>query len=448
MVRALLLGRVYRGGGLEVTALTPVRVFISYSHRDAADRAELVSHLGGLVLDGILEICDDRRIRAGDDWQDKLREFLGQAEIILLLVSNEFVGSRECQKETEIALQLLEAGKARVIPVLIRQVYVGSRLGRLQFLLGNRPIPSTGEARDLAFTEIARNIQEVALEIRTPAPKTGKRSAPTLMEKLNSVALSLADQGRPREALEILDGLIETLDHKFGDENEDVAALLSNRGLVRQDLGDLEGARQDLERAKVISQEILGPDHPVVARRLANLGGALLELGDEEDKKYAWRLLNRAFTSLEGAGAASTPDLLLAGLHLGDAIESDPGRAKVLLERVLTVDEKEPRAAAAAHSTLGRIAFRESRFGDALNYFLRAIESTETIYDGEHPWVGIDLHNLGLTYRALGNVTEAREALQRALAILVPQFSAGNPRVLQTEKALALLAATSTSAPR
>lgn len=423
--------------------LPPVRVFIAYPHRDAADHDELVSHLGGLVLDGILEICDDRQIRAGADWRDKLQESLEQADMILLLVSNEFVGSQECQRETEIALQLLDAGKVRVIPVLIRQVYVGSRLGRLQFLPGNGPIPLAREARDAAFTEIARKIQEVALDIRSTAPRAEKRSAPSLMEELNSRALSFADQGRHWKALEILDGLIENFGPGLGEPNADFAALLSNRGLVRQDLGDLEGARQDLEQALEISEEILGPDHPVVARRLAHLGGVLLELG--EDAK-ARALLERALVTLEGASEAWSPDLLIACLHLADALEAEPRRARNLLERLLA-EHSEPRAIAAAHSTLGRIAFRQGRFKDALNHFRQALEIGERSYKRGHIFVGMDLHNLGLAHWALGRLDKARSALQRALAVLSSRLGAESPRVKRTEEALALASDLAVSAP-
>ncbi|HSK81052.1 MAG TPA: toll/interleukin-1 receptor domain-containing protein [Thermoanaerobaculia bacterium] len=415
--------------------LPPVRVFISYPHKDAADHDELVSHLGGLVLDGTLEICDDRQIRAGANWRDKLQEFLEQADIILLLVSNEFVGSKECQKETEIALQLLEAGKVRVIPVLIRQVHAGSRLGRLQFLPGNGPVPSAGEARDAAFTEIARKIQEVALEIRTAAPRAEEKGAVDLTGKWNSLALRLADQGHPREALEILE---EAIGIHRNQRTEDFAALLSNRGLVRQDLGDLEGARQDLEQAWEISEEILGPDHPVVARRLAHFGGVLLDLGKDEKARA---MLERALVTLEMASEPWTPDLLITCLHLGDALEAEPRRARDLLERLLAEDSG-PRAAAAAHSTLGRIAFRQGRFPDALNHFRQAVEIGERSHKRGHIFVGMDLHNLGLTQWALGRMDKARGVLQRALALLVPRLGADTPRVRQTEEALALVSGT------
>ena len=47
-----------------------------------------------------------------------------------------------------------------------------------------------------------------------------------------------------------------------------------------QALGDLPGARTQLERALQISEAALGPDHPNVGIRRSNLGGVLQDLGD------------------------------------------------------------------------------------------------------------------------------------------------------------------------
>ncbi|MGB7875532.1 MAG: hypothetical protein WBL25_14200 [Anaerolineales bacterium] len=43
-------------------------VFISYSHKDEKWKDCLVTHLGVLEQEGILDIWEDRRIEAGDDW--------------------------------------------------------------------------------------------------------------------------------------------------------------------------------------------------------------------------------------------------------------------------------------------------------------------------------------------------------------------------------------------
>jgi tetratricopeptide (TPR) repeat protein len=49
---------------------------------------------------------------------------------------------------------------------------------------------------------------------------------------------------------------------------------------VLQDLGDLEGAKANYERALAIGKAALGSDHPQVAIRLNNLGCVMSALGD------------------------------------------------------------------------------------------------------------------------------------------------------------------------
>jgi tetratricopeptide (TPR) repeat protein len=50
--------------------------------------------------------------------------------------------------------------------------------------------------------------------------------------------------------------------------------------VVLQALGDLTGARAQLEQAVDISEAALGPDHPSMATRRGNLGRVLQALGD------------------------------------------------------------------------------------------------------------------------------------------------------------------------
>ena len=47
-------------------------------------------------------------------------------------------------------------------------------------------------------------------------------------------------------------------------------------GRVLRDLGDLAGARRELERAVAIDEAVYGPDHPGVATDRSNFGGLYL----------------------------------------------------------------------------------------------------------------------------------------------------------------------------
>jgi TIR domain len=73
--------------------LEPVKVFISYSHKDERYREQLKEHLYAAKRQGLIEDWHDRKIAPGEEWQDLINENLETSEIILLLVSSSFIAS-------------------------------------------------------------------------------------------------------------------------------------------------------------------------------------------------------------------------------------------------------------------------------------------------------------------------------------------------------------------
>ena len=73
-----------------------VRVFISYAPLDDALRERLRAHLSPLEREGLVQAWDDREILAGDEWADEIDECLNKADVILLLVTADFIKSEYC----------------------------------------------------------------------------------------------------------------------------------------------------------------------------------------------------------------------------------------------------------------------------------------------------------------------------------------------------------------
>ena len=102
---------------------TPIQVFISYAHEDAEVASKLEKHLAVLLRRGQISSWFDREIEAGTDWKREIEQRLNSSQIILLLVSAEFLASDNCYGvEMQRALQRHDAGEAVVIPVIARQV--------------------------------------------------------------------------------------------------------------------------------------------------------------------------------------------------------------------------------------------------------------------------------------------------------------------------------------
>jgi TIR domain len=78
---------------METTLKTTLKVFYSYSHKDQDYREQIEIHLSNLKKLYNLETWFDRQIIPGDNWEAVLEERLNTADLILLLISPDFIHS-------------------------------------------------------------------------------------------------------------------------------------------------------------------------------------------------------------------------------------------------------------------------------------------------------------------------------------------------------------------
>lgn len=140
-----------------------VEVFFSYAHEDETLRDKLANHLKLLQRQGLINAWYDRDISAGEEWKKEIEQQLNSAQIILLLISDDFLASDFCWSvELERAMERHEAGEARVIPVILREVdWHGAPFGKLQALPKNAEPVMNWANIDQAFTDVARGIRKV-----------------------------------------------------------------------------------------------------------------------------------------------------------------------------------------------------------------------------------------------------------------------------------------------
>jgi TIR domain len=142
---------------------TPATLFYSYSHKDEELRKELEVALALLRRQGSLKAWHDRQILPGEDWRNAINSNIESAEIILLLVSADFIASDYCY-ETEMsrALERNQAGEAVVIPVILRPTdWSSAPFAKLQSLPKDGKPVVTWLNRDEAWTDIVLGIRAV-----------------------------------------------------------------------------------------------------------------------------------------------------------------------------------------------------------------------------------------------------------------------------------------------
>lgn len=80
-------------------------VFLSYSHADESLRDQLEKHLSALKRQGLIDSWHDRRIVAGKEFDKEISGNLEKAEVILLLVSSDFLASDYCYERVSRCTQ-------------------------------------------------------------------------------------------------------------------------------------------------------------------------------------------------------------------------------------------------------------------------------------------------------------------------------------------------------
>jgi TIR domain len=119
----------------------PFEVFISYASQDKPLREELEKHLAVLRHRQLITHWHEGEISPGTDTEQQIREHLNTANLILLLISPDFLASDLCYSmQMQQAMTRHDQGQAHVLPILLRRVYYqGAPFAKLQ------PLPRNGE---------------------------------------------------------------------------------------------------------------------------------------------------------------------------------------------------------------------------------------------------------------------------------------------------------------
>lgn len=139
--------------------IQPTRIFILGTAVDCAERDRLEIHLSPLCRSGQAEIWHEGKVQPGLMASEEVQRQFLRAEIIILLVSADFLASDECDEHMRAAIKRQQAGESRIVPILLSPTTtVGTPLANLAFLpSGGKPIsdwPSSESAWHDAVQQI------------------------------------------------------------------------------------------------------------------------------------------------------------------------------------------------------------------------------------------------------------------------------------------------------
>jgi Flp pilus assembly protein TadD len=375
--------------------LMPVKIFFCYAHEDEQLLNKLKSHIIPLQRQGLIDVWHDRDISAGTDWEQQIKSHLNAAQIILLLVSPDFMASDYSYSiEMKRALERHERGEARVIPIILRHIYWQGVLGKLQALPTDaRPIKSWSDL-DEALYNVTEGIRKVIEEI-TPksSPPSPILSTPsvlqtppptTLPNKVQKTKEQWLEEGYRFLDLKLYEEALAAYEQAIRLDPND-AATYNNKGYILNELKRYEEALAACEQALRLGQND--------AATYNNKGWALIEL-----KRY-----EEALAACEQA-IRLDPNYAYAYNNTGYALYELKRyeEALIALEQSIRLD---PNYAIAYYNK-----------GEALNWFKRYEEALAACEQAIRldPNFAAAYNNKGNALNGLNRKEEAQQAYEKA----------------------------------
>lgn len=148
------------------TITRPLKVFLSYSHANHELMKRMVVHLSALKRLDRIETWTDCEILPGANWDDTIKSKIGNADIILLLISADFVASKYIwENEVGRALKRANRKECLVIPILLEPTdFEGLGFAEKQMIPsvdGKLNAITVWNNREEGFAETARSVRGV-----------------------------------------------------------------------------------------------------------------------------------------------------------------------------------------------------------------------------------------------------------------------------------------------
>jgi internalin A len=139
-----------------------IKTFISYAQEDHEHLRTLKKHISPLIRQG-MTVWYDQEILAGADWNREIEQHLRAADVVLLLISADFLDDRKkyiWDTEMPIIMQKHKQGQL-IIPIVVRDCNWEweKQLAKIQAVNGGKALNSATD-KDTAFANAARQIKD------------------------------------------------------------------------------------------------------------------------------------------------------------------------------------------------------------------------------------------------------------------------------------------------
>lgn len=179
----------------------PLKTFIIYSHEDLAYKTGLEKFLRHLVRTGKIVLWSDKEIKPGEYWNSSIQLNLGEAEVIIILVSVDFYYSDYIQDiEFQHARERLDSGQALIVPVLAHYCPWRSYdlIKDLQALPSGAKSIDEWSSTDKAFTDVAENLERLVDEMLARRASESRRIGEDIQREQEELARRESEENNHR----------------------------------------------------------------------------------------------------------------------------------------------------------------------------------------------------------------------------------------------------------
>ena len=234
---SLLAESIYRVQ--EKTKYNSIKLFITYSHKDVKARDQLITYLAAMKREGLINIWHDNEILPGDTWRDSISKNLAESDILLYLLSDNSLASKNCNRELAEALN----ANVRVIPIILERCdWLDHQLSDFQVLPDKgRPInvwENESEGWQRTVTGIRKVIHQMQTEVVSSSDISQEEVLLELEYERGNFLMLL---GEIEAAIKAYSDIIELNPHYF--------AAYTNRGVVYANKGEYDLAIKDFNTA-------------------------------------------------------------------------------------------------------------------------------------------------------------------------------------------------------